>query len=139
MSALLTLTRLRTRARTAAEFTSSTGSIANVGVVGDPRPQLGGAGGEGGHRLPVVEALVRVGDAAGRDQVDVGVAQELGVDPELAAIAQEAAHHHRHVAEPELERGAIVDQRRDVRGDAARDVVGLRCRRAGTAVSRPRR
>ena len=61
------------------------------------------------------------GDDARGDEVDDGLRDDVGVDREVAAVDEVGEHLIRDAADADLERGAVVDETGDVRGD----LVGL--------------
>ena len=61
------------------------------------------------------------GDDARGDEVDDGLRDDVGVDREVAAVDEVGEHLVRDAADADLERGAVVDEAGDVRGD----LVGL--------------
>ena len=80
---------------------------------------------EGGHDLAAVALLARPGDDAGLDQIDHRVREHLGVDPEIAFVAEREGRCRRDRADAELERGAVGDEIGDELADLPLDCADL--------------
>ena len=65
---------------------------------------------EGGDDLAAVDLLARAGHDAGLDQVDHAVGEHLGVDAQVALVAQRAPRPLRDRPDPQLQGRAIRDQ-----------------------------
>ena len=75
--------------------------------------------------LPAVALLAGTGDDARLDEVDDRVREHLGVDAEVALVAEGQRHGRRDGADPELERRAVGHELRDVLADPPLDVADL--------------
>ena len=75
--------------------------------------------------LPAVALLARAGDDAGLDEIDDRVGEHLGVDAEVALVAERERGGGRDAADAQLERGAVGDELGDVLADPPLDVAEL--------------
>ena len=82
-------------------------------VVETPR-----AHGHAGHDLPGVQGLPRARHDAALHEVHDRLGDDVGVDAQVAAVAQEAEHLVRDLPEADLERRAVLHDARHVAGDA---------------------
>ena len=79
-------------------------------VVVGPVVEAGRAEQRAGHADAGVDLLALVRDDAGLDEVDEGVADEAGVDAEVAAVVEAGEHGVGRAADAELDRGAVGDR-----------------------------
>ena len=95
---------------------------------------------EGGHDLPAVSLLSGSGDHAGLDEVHDGDREHLGVDAEVALVAERHGHGRRDRPDAQLESGPVRDEVRDVLADPPLDVADppVRCSYGGTSTSTAR-
>ena len=82
------------------------------------------AHGEAGDRLAREQALLLVGDGALLAEIDHPVAEHLGVETEVLALAEQAQDRIRDLSDAELQRGFVVDQRCDVPRDRQGGLIG---------------
>ena len=80
---------------------------------------------ERGHELARVALLSRPGDDAGLDEVDDRVREHLGVDAEVALVAERQRGGGRDAADAELEGGAVRHEVGDELADPTLDVAEL--------------
>ena len=76
--------------------------------------------------LPRLRSLADAGDDAGLDEVDDGIREHLGVDPEVVLVHQGHRRGRRDRADPQLERRPVRHEGRDVRADPLLDVADHR-------------
>ena len=110
--------------------TYSIGKKAKRGSAVDEVVEPARAHGQAGDDLAPVDALARAGDDAAGDQIDERLGDDVRVDAEVAPVPEEAEHLVGHPAQADLQRRPVVDDARDVAGDALRGVADLA--RAGT-------
>ena len=73
-----------------------------------------------------MQALAAAGDHARLDKIDDAFREHLGVDPQISVIEKLLQHRVRNGSDAQLQRGAVIDQRDHLRGDALMD-FGNRC------------
>ena len=76
---------------------------------------------ERGDELASIALLAGAGDRAGLHEIHDRVAEHLGVDPEVAPVAELERRGSRDGADPELEGGAVGNELGDKRADAPLD------------------
>jgi hypothetical protein len=107
---------------TCVSFVKSTGRISTIGFVVDEVIQPLRAQDEGGHDLAAIALLARPVDDARLDEVDHGVREHLGVNPEVALVAQGQRRRCRNGPDAKLQRGAVGNEVRHELPDPALDV-----------------
>ena len=107
----------------AGSHTYSIGKKAKRGFAVDQVVESARAHGQAGHDLARVEALARAGDDAALDQIDERLGDDVRVDAEVPPVAEEPQHLVGHASQADLQRGAVIDEARDVAGDALRRVA----------------
>ena len=91
-------------------FVKSTGRISTIGLSWTKSYSRGEPMRNAVTILPRLRSLRGAGDDAGLDEVDDRVGEHLGVDAEVALVAQGERGRRRDGADPELERRAVGDE-----------------------------
>ncbi len=109
----------------------------HVGIVVNEVVDLLAAETEGSDGFPLMEPLEPVGDVAVLVQVQEPIAEHLRMDSQVIVAGQPAQHRIGNLADPRLQRAAVLYEQGDVLADLQGDLVHLEGGHLGEGLGDP--